>query len=322
MALISVIVPIYKVESYLNKCVESIVRQTYTDLEIILVDDGSPDNCPQMCDDWAAKDSRIKVVHKENGGLSDARNAGLAVATGEYISFIDSDDWIEPAFIEVLLHATTTTGADIAECATRLVSEDGKELYARGVAENETLDTVTALVRLVKEDCVFQTVWNKLYRREVIGDILFEKGKYNEDDYFTYQIFDRAKKIALVARPMYNYLQRGSSIMGIGYNPRRLEGLQARVLRMNYLQKYPETAALSHTNLILDCMWHLQSILLHLDGQIQTDARNTVLNILRTIPAVSPSKMTVSTKYKFWLAMFRSAPVLTAKLRNTLKIGP
>lgn len=102
--LISVIVPIYNVEKYLVRCVDSIVNQTYKNLEIILVDDGSPDRCPQMCDDYAEKDSRIKVVHKKNGGLSDARNAGMAVATGEYISFIDSDDWIETSMFELLLN--------------------------------------------------------------------------------------------------------------------------------------------------------------------------------------------------------------------------
>lgn len=321
MTLISVIVPIYKVEKYLDKCVESIVSQSYPDLEIILVDDGSPDACPQMCDDWATRDSRIKVVHKENGGLSDARNAGLAVATGEYISFIDSDDWIEPDFLQVLLDAMEQTGADIADCAIRLVSEDGKELSVRGVSEDETLDTVTALVRLVKEDRVYQTVWNKLYRRPVIGDIRFEKGKYNEDDYFTYQIFDRSEKIIIVSKPMYNYLQRSGSIMGVGYNPRRLDGLQARVLRMEYLQKYPETAALTRQGLVLDCMWHLQSILLHLDGQVQKDAKTVVLDILRAVPAVSQKEMTLNAKYKLWYSLFRTAPVLTSKLRNTLKIG-
>ena len=100
---ISVIIPIYKVEKYLNRCVESVVNQSYQNLEIILVDDGSPDNCPKMCDDWAEKDNRIKVIHKENGGLSDARNAGLKVAMGEYISFVDSDDWIAKDFYEVLI---------------------------------------------------------------------------------------------------------------------------------------------------------------------------------------------------------------------------
>lgn len=322
MDLISVIVPIYKVENYLNKCVESIAAQSYSNLEIILVDDGSPDNCPQMCDEWTAKDSRVKAIHKENGGLSDARNAGLAVATGEYISFIDSDDWIEPEFMEVLLDAITTTGADIAECGTRLVDEDGNKLSARGVKADETLSTVDALVRLVNEAGIFQTVWNKLYRRSVIGDILFEKGKYNEDDYFSYQVFDRAKKVTIVSKPMYNYLQRSGSIMGVGYNPRRLEGLQARVLRMNYLQKYPETANLTRQNLVLDCMWHLQSILRHLEGQSQKDAKRTVLDILKSVSKVPSNKLTLNAKYKLWYSLFRFAPVMTAKLRNTLKIGP
>lgn len=322
MDLISVIVPIYKVENYLNKCVESIAAQTYSNLEIILVDDGSPDNCPQMCDDWVAKDSRIKVVHKENGGLSDARNAGLAVATGEYISFIDSDDWIEPEFLQTLFDTLQQTGAQIADCATRLVDEEGKELSIRGVSDDEILDTVSALVRLVNEDRVYQTVWNKLYRRDAIGDILFEKGKYNEDDYFTYQIFDRAEQIVVVSKPMYNYLQRSSSIMGVGYNPRRLEGLQARVLRMQYLQKYPETAALTRQTLVLDCMWHLQSILLHLNGQAQLDAKKTVLDILKTVPKVAGKELTLNAKYRVWYTLFRTAPAATAKIRNALKIGP
>ena len=321
MALISVIVPIYKVETYLDKCIQSIVDQTHPDLEIILVDDGSPDTCPKMCDDWAAKDSRIQVVHKENGGLSDARNAGLAVATGEYISFIDSDDWIEPDFLQTLLDALQGKDADIADCATRLVDEDGNSLSIRGVGQDETLGTIDALVRLVKEDRIFQTVWNKLYRRSVIGDILFEKGKYNEDDYFSYQVFDRAKKVAILSKPMYNYLQRAGSIMGVGYNPRRLEGLQARVLRMEYLQKYPETAALTRQNLVLDCMWNLQSILRHLDGQVQKDAKKAVLEILRKTPVVSKCELTLNAKYRLWYTMFRTAPVQTAKLRNMLKIG-
>lgn len=116
MDLISVIVPIYKVEAYLNRCVESIVRQTYTELEIILVDDGSPDGCPALCDEWAGKDKRIKVIHKSNGGLSDARNAGMRAAEGNYISFVDSDDWIAPEFYRLLLEAMRETGSDIAAC--------------------------------------------------------------------------------------------------------------------------------------------------------------------------------------------------------------
>jgi len=210
----------------------------------------------------------------------------------------------------------------IADCATRLVNEKGETLSIRGSDKNEVLNTVSSLIQLVQEKRVFQTVWNKLYRRSVIGDIRFEKGKYNEDDYFTYQVFDRAERIALVSTPLYNYLQRGTSIMGVGYNPRRLDGLHARVLRMNYLQKYPQTAVLTRQGVLLDCMWHLQSILLHLEGQTRKESKKKVLEILRTVPKVPFTQLTLSFKYRLWYTLFRNMPVFTAKLRNFLKIGP
>ena len=124
MELISIVVPVYKVEPYLDKCVSSIVNQTYKNLEIILVDDGSPDNCPVMCDAWAEKDNRIRVIHKPNGGLSDARNAGMSAATGELIAFVDSDDWIAPDMYEKLYHRLTEDGSDIAACGVQMVWED------------------------------------------------------------------------------------------------------------------------------------------------------------------------------------------------------
>ena len=122
--LVSIIVPIYKVESYLRRCLDSVVSQTYTNLEIILVDDGSPDGCPQICDEYASKDSRIIVIHKENGGLSDARNVGLDICKGEYISFVDSDDWINNHYIEKLLSAAETVKADIAVASCKYISDN------------------------------------------------------------------------------------------------------------------------------------------------------------------------------------------------------
>ena len=123
--LISVIIPIYNVEAYLDECIASVIAQTYSNLEIILVDDGSPDNCPQMCDEWAAKDSRIRVIHKENGGLSDARNAGIDIATGEYIAFVDSDDWIVPEMYEKMLAALKTENAATCAWNMRLENRNG-----------------------------------------------------------------------------------------------------------------------------------------------------------------------------------------------------
>ncbi len=321
MDLISIIVPIYKVEPYLDRCIRSIVAQTYTNIEIILVDDGSPDNCPAICDDWAKRDSRIKVIHKENGGLSDARNAGLAIATGELISFIDSDDSIAPEFLEQLHRALIEHNADIAECAVSYVSESGETLRQRNAAESVQMDKIEALRRLVQENGVYQTVWNKLYRREVIDGIPFEKGKLNEDEFWTYRVFDRIGKQAIVREPLYNYLQRGSSIIGVGYNIRRLDGLEARFLRMEYLQKYEELAALTRQELMGSCMWHYQCAKYLLTGQDRDRALDFIRGIMQKCPPVRLSALTGKRAHKVWYVMFRTLPDFTVWVRKRLGIG-
>ena len=318
MALISVIVPIYGVEKYLNKCVESLVSQTHKDLEIILVDDGSKDNCPKMCDAWAEKDSRIKVVHKENGGLSDARNAGYPYAAGDYLSFIDSDDYIESTFFEKLLAKMEESGADIVECGTRYVDEEGKELKVRPSQDGE-FDKITALKMLVKEKGLYQTVWNKLYKKEVIGGLLFEKGKYNEDEFWTYRVFDKAEKVVSIEEPLYNYLQRGSSIIGVGYNLRRLDGLDALYERMQYLQKYEQLSDLVCQDFIMATLWHMQSVMRHLKGDVKKQTIKKIKGMLKNTPKVK--KLELSAKYKLWYKWFRATPVFCAKIRNVLKIG-
>lgn len=321
MEKVSVIVPIYKVEAYLNKCIQSILAQTYEKLEIILVDDGSPDNCPAMCDAWAAKDSRIQVIHKENGGLSDARNAGLKVATGEYVAFIDSDDYIAPDFIQKLFDALITGGADIAECATEFVDEAGTVLRSRNAADVSCMGREEALRRLVLEDGVYQTVWNKLYCRDVIAGILFETGKYNEDEFWTYRIFDRMEKLAVVREPLYYYLQRRGSIIGVGYNIRRLDGLEARYFRMIELQKYKSLACMTRQNLLMDCLWHYQSASRVLEGEEKRSAQERILKIAKAIPPVPRAQQTGKLTHRIWLRMFMTWPNLTAWIRNRLGIG-
>lgn len=319
--LISVIVPVYKVEKYLNRCVESIVNQTYDNLEIILVDDGSPDNCPAICDLWANKDHRIQVIHKKNGGLSDARNAGLNVARGELISFIDSDDWIEQDFFQRLYYAISKNGADIAECATFYDTEDGKLIRVREEAPDFLLAHKEALHRLVLEDGVYQTVWNKLYRHEIINGIDFKVGKYNEDDFWTYKVLDKGKSLAIVEKPLYHYLQRSTSIIGVGYNVRRLDGLEARFQRMRYLQKYDELNTLVRQQFILDCMWHMQCVLLYLVKEDKKYAKAYILSLIQKMPKLKIKDMSVNKKYKIWLILFNCFPVFTAQIRNILKIG-
>ena len=321
MDLISVIVPIYKVESYLDRCVRSIVEQTYENLEIILVDDGSPDNCPAICDAWAEKDSRIRVIHKENGGLSDARNAGLAVATGEYVSFIDSDDQIAPEFLARLYDAMVKTGAEVAECATDYVDEDGNVLRLRKAADMPEMGKMEALRRLVMENGVYQTVWNKLYRRDVIDGILFAVGKLNEDEFWTYRVLDRIEKLAIISEPLYHYLQRGSSIIGTGYNIRRLDGLEARFQRMEYLQKYEQLACLTRQGLMGDCLWHYQSAKTHLTSQDREDALRYIRQVMKNCPGVPLHALTGKLTHRIWYVLFKLIPNLTVWVRTKIEIG-
>lgn len=320
--LISVIVPIYNVETYLNNCIESIVNQKYNNLEIILVDDGSTDNSFSLCNIWALRDSRIKVLHKKNGGLSDARNAGLQIAKGDFIAFVDSDDWIEDGFLQKLYSAILQSDADIAECSVRFVDEDGKTIKERSVKNgSKILQKVEALQALILENGVYQTVWNKLYRRAVIDDIFFEVGKCNEDEFWTYKVIDNAESIILVDCPLYNYRQRQSSIMGKGYTIKRLDGLFARFQRIDYLKKYESLYKLSRQQFVMDCLWNLQSVLIYLAGTEKEYAKEYILNLLRSVNRVTLREMTVKRKYQIWILLFQSAPVFTANLRNKLKIG-
>ena len=265
--LISVIVPIYNVEKYLARCVDSIVNQTYKNLEIILVDDGSPDRCPQMCDDYAEKDSRIKVVHKKNGGLSDARNAGMAVATGEYISFIDSDDYVSDDFFECLLDVMNKENSDIAECSVVKFYEDNRFDEFSDDLSVKTYDTQDAMSALIAENPFHQHVWNKLYKIELVKDIPYAVGKLNEDEFWTYRVFGRANKVARINKTMYYYFQRSSSIMGVGYNIRRLDALEGKANRQKYIENnFPELSTQAKIDLYGSCMFAYQSVLKFMSG--------------------------------------------------------
>lgn len=266
-SLISVIVPIYNVEKYLARCVDSIVNQTYKNLEIILVDDGSPDRCPQMCDDYAEKDSRIKVVHKKNGGLSDARNAGMAVATGKYISFIDSDDYVSDDFFECLLDVMNKENSDIAECSVVKFYEDNRFDEFSDDLSVKTYDTQDAMSALIAENPFHQHVWNKLYKTELVKDIPYAVGKLNEDEFWTYQVFGRANKVSKLNKTMYYYFQRNSSIMGVGYNIRRLDALEGKANRQKYIENnFPELSTQAKIDLYGSCMFAYQSVLKFLSG--------------------------------------------------------
>lgn len=212
--LVSIIVPIYKVEPYLRRCLDSIVNQTYTNLEVILVDDGSPDNCPQICDEYAVKDSRIVVIHKENGGLSDARNAGLDICKGEYISFVDSDDWVDNRYIEVLLEGITKNNADIAIGEIKKIGTFEKPLPF-GASSFITYSPIEAIKRIyTKTEASFIAAWGKLFKASIFLDLRFPLSKIHEDEYVNYIWFSKSNNIVYTDTILYYYFSRSDSITG------------------------------------------------------------------------------------------------------------
>jgi len=210
--LISVIVPVYKVEKYLEKCIESIIKQTYTNLQIILVDDGSPDNCGKICDEYAKKDSRIEVIHKINGGLSDARNVGINRANGRYIGFVDSDDYIKEDMYEKLINLIKEYDADISICNLYDVI-DGKE-YVRnkdnGIHEYSRIDI---LKEILLDKNIQSYAWNKLYKKELFDEIKYPIRKKYEDIGTTFYLFEKCNKIVVTSEPEYYYLKRADSLV-------------------------------------------------------------------------------------------------------------
>ncbi|MBR4830293.1 MAG: glycosyltransferase family 2 protein [Bacilli bacterium] len=215
--LISIIIPVYKVEEFLDRCVKSVTKQTYKHLEIILVDDGSPDNCPKMCDDWAKKDKRIRVIHKKNGGLSDARNAGIRVAKGDYIGFIDSDDWIDKKMYEVLYKNIVKYDADISCCELYKGSSNPteKELkeYDNKVKTYNQEEYMKIFFKIGTQQCVYYAV-TKLYRRELLEDNLYPVGLTSEDVVGTCKVLFKCNKIVSVNYPYYIYYKNDKSITG------------------------------------------------------------------------------------------------------------
>lgn len=278
---ISVIVPIYKVEDYLHRCVDSIINQTYTNLEIILVDDGSPDNCPMICDEYAKKDSRIRVVHKKNGGLSDARNAGLDIATGEYIMFIDSDDFVDTEMMGSMMRNMIDDNVDMVVCNIKYVYED-REVVKYNQSDR-ILDRYEAMEEYLKDGVVQAVAWNKLYKKSLINNMRYKVGKTNEDEFFTYKIVDKTEKIYYNSRPFYNYIQRDSSIMG-KYSIKRLDGVEASYERLNFIKKkYPTLYEKEKKTFVNLCIYSYQMILREPNLDKDKQGRKTLNNYRKKI---------------------------------------
>lgn len=238
---ISVIVPIFRVEAFLEKCVDSIRNQTYKNLEIILVDDSSDDGCPALCDEYAKQDERIKVIHQKNGGLSAARNSGLKIATGEYVGFVDSDDYIEPQMYERLVDTMMKQDVSLAICAYDYVTVDGEKMVGEEYESPLTdglYDGKELLAKTIEKNGWFYvTAWNKLYKKEVWDNMFFEDGKVHEDEFVVHKVLLKCKQVAVVSDVLYHYLQNDKSIMHTGYSIKRLDRVEALLNRFEDCQK-------------------------------------------------------------------------------------
>lgn len=268
--LISIIVPVYNVEKYLDECIHSLVEQTYTNLEIILVDDGSPDNCPAMCDAWAEKDRRIRVIHQKNGGISTARNAALEVATGEYLCFADSDDYLERTMIEKLYYKLNDGHADIAVCGYYdLYGQKVTSHYAAG--DDLFFDDDQKFVSLYEESHV--VVWNKLFAASLFEDLRFEDIYCGEDAFLMVQLFDRAQRIVFLSEPLYYYRYREDSIIHLPITARKFDACLAREKSLNFYAARNLTKAYSkclfvYFYMLSDLLRSAQIVGIDADGEL------------------------------------------------------
>lgn len=240
MPKVSVIVPAYNVEKYLNRCIDSILAQTFTDFELILVDDGSPDNCGKMCDEYAEKDKRIHVIHKENGGLSDARNVGIdwmfANSNSEWMTFIDSDDWIHPCYLEKLYYAVTESRLKISSCLAKRTS-------------TYIIDDLTASKSTVESSEDVYTQFGKhalsyavarLYHRSLFEKVRYPKGRLFEDVFTTYRLLLSVDRIAYIPQELYYYFYNENGIVHQQWSPKRMDEFDAYEEQLEFLSRHPE----------------------------------------------------------------------------------
>ena len=237
--LISVIVPVYNVKPYLEKCFASIAGQNWRNLEIILVDDGSTDGSGDLCEKLAGQDSRVRVIHKKNGGLGSARNAGIDAAKGEILSFVDSDDWIEPGMYDAMTEIMHRENAQIIACGIKRVSETGEVSYYQDNLEERAVYTrEEALIELPKNERLSNSMCNKLFRRETIKGLHINERIFYEDNPFTPQCFARAERVAYTAEPFYCYFERSGSISRKSFSVREFDRVTADRLRLEFYHEH------------------------------------------------------------------------------------
>ena len=289
LPLLSVIVPVYNVETYLDRCIGSLVEQTYSNLEIFLVDDGSADGSGGICDAWAARDSRIHVIHTRNRGAGAARNLALDLAKGALIGFVDSDDYIHPNMYR-RLYGMLTEDVDIAECDLVVTEEDHCSLDDGHAGNSRVYPAVEAMRLHIRDEAFCQTIWNKLYRREMIGPIRFPEGHLIDDEFWAYQVIGNARALARCTDRMYAYRQQTGSVMHRKYSLARLEGVRAKQQRLEYLKVHiPQLVEEAKRDLYFTCVYAMQGSLRFLPKEDRTQARTVLCGAVKALKPISVS---------------------------------
>lgn len=251
--LISVIIPVYNVETYLNSCINSILNQTYKNLEVILVDDGSTDKSPIICDEYANIDDRITVIHKRNGGLSDARNVGINIARGEYITFIDSDDLVALDMIDYLYKNLIDNNTDMSTCLHADIDKNGSIISSSEPENSIKIDGGTEnCMKAFLTNAKFNTVaWSKLYKLSMFSDVRYPKGKYHEDVFTTYKLVAKCKSITVGGESKYFYRTRPNSIMTLSFKPSHMDAIEGKQQVNTYIEhNYPSLSRFSRADIV------------------------------------------------------------------------
>ena len=318
--LISVIVPVYNTENYLEECISSIVGQTYPNLEILLIDDGSQDHSGKICDDWAKKDARILVIHKKNTGVSDSRNTGIERAKGAYVGFVDSDDWIQPEMYQALWKLLEKHACGIACCGIQRFAEGQMPQSTAAQGCEALYTTQQALEELIRERRLHQIVCDKLYRADIVKQVAFPVGKRQEDEFWSYQVLAKSDGVALTDWAGYCYRQHDSSFMNSGFSLNKLSGIEAKQQRQAFIEEnFPALSDLARTELFRFCIYCQQMTYRHLKGEEQIQACKVIADAVKSLKG---KKLCAENgKQKLWLALEKVSYRFAAKLRNLLGVG-
>lgn len=276
--LISVIVPIYNVGEYVSKCIDSIIRQTYRNIEIILVDDGSTDKSGEICDLYSKKDKRIVVIHKKNGGLSDARNAGIDVAKGQFITLVDGDDYIDKDYVSLLYETLSTNSSDISVVGHKIIR--ASKTIIKCASRSKTYSPKEALKEILYDREIDLSAWGKLYDARLFKKIRFPVGRIYEDSATTYRLFDTARSITAIPAAKYNYIIRASSITNESFNKRKFELLTSTREMCEYIKnKYPTLEKAANRRM----MWAYISTLAQLSNSKDPKRKdiNSLMNYIK-----------------------------------------